>query len=153
MKGDPLPEPDHVTRYCGGAQVHEDGSIDGVAFCLRQRGDSTWERSLSVDWLECLGPEDRDAQIAALRGVLAGRLKLGGKALIAVLAVGGLIERVRLESEDGRLLHVLHDPDDTPGREDLCHAGIFGLRPEDALIGDILAGAVTGADTYPARRV
>ena len=35
MKGDQIPEKDHSVRQCGGATVHEDGTIDGGAFRLR----------------------------------------------------------------------------------------------------------------------
>lgn len=64
MKGDRIPDVDHIARYCGGATVHEDGSIDGVAF--RLRGGETF---LSVNWLEYLDPADRNRQLTELRRV------------------------------------------------------------------------------------
>ena len=37
MKGDPVPNDDHIARYCGGSHVKEGGSISGTAFRLRER--------------------------------------------------------------------------------------------------------------------
>ena len=68
MKGDRVPDKDHIARQCGGANVHEDGTIDGAAFRLRERPDG-WEEYLSVNWLEHLGPADRLRQLEILRQV------------------------------------------------------------------------------------
>ena len=60
MKGDVIPDADHITRLCGGSHVREDGTISATAFKPRPG-----EAYLSVNWLECLGLPDRDAELAA----------------------------------------------------------------------------------------
>lgn len=50
MNRNDLPDDAHVVRYVKPTSRHEDGSVDGSAFCLRS-GDN----GLSVNWLECFG--------------------------------------------------------------------------------------------------
>lgn len=62
MQRDRVPDTDHISRNCGGAQVHEDGRISGIAFRLRES-----EEYLSVNWLEYLGLADWHSQIEEIR--------------------------------------------------------------------------------------
>jgi hypothetical protein len=140
MEDDPIPDRDHVGRYCGGAAIGSDGKIRGVAFQLR-----AGEEYLSVDWLEFLDPANRENQIARLRALLARRLRVGVKAQIAVLNVGEAKREVRIGSPDERDLDFRHKP----LKDDLSHSGIFGLANGDDLIGDLLAGAIS--QLFPAR--
>lgn len=140
MKGDPVPDPHHIARYCGGSTIREDGSISGVAFRLRQT-----EEFLSVNWLEFLNQPTRDAEIRELRKVLGSKLQLGAKARIAALNTGELRRYVRVNSPDRRELRVLHQQE--PG--DSSYSGIFNLLPEHDLIADLLAEAIQA--TYPAK--
>jgi hypothetical protein len=145
MKGDQIPGGDHIARYCGGANVHEDGTIDGAAFRLRKRPDS-WEGYLSVNWLEYLGPAERLRQIEKLRQVFLNKpFKLGAKVKFAVHEVAALCEYVRRKSPDRRELRVLHEP----FPDDDSHCGIFSLEPEDDLIADLIAEVVR--EVHPAR--
>lgn len=140
MKDDPVPDPDHIARYCGGSHIREDGSISGVAFRLRQT-----EEFLSVNWLEFLNQPTRDAEIRELRKVLDSKLQLGAKARIAALNTGELRRYVWVNGPDGRELRVLHEPE--PG--DPSYSGIFNLLPEHDLIADLLAEVIQA--TYPAK--
>ncbi|MGH8582252.1 MAG: hypothetical protein ACREWG_05580 [Gammaproteobacteria bacterium] len=140
MQRDRVPDSDHVSRYCGGAQVHEDGHISGTAFRLRES-----EEYLSVNWLEYLALADRHSQIDEIRRVLGAKRKLGSRARLAVLNTGRLRERVATATPDGRMLDILHDPEPV----DPSHAGIFGLRKDDTLISELIAQSIQ--ETYPAR--
>lgn len=140
MQRDRVPDSDHISRYCGGAQTHEDGRISGTAFRLRES-----EEYLSVNWLEYLGLADRHSQIEEMRRVLRAKLKLGSQARLAVLNAGRLHEHVASASPDRRMLDILHEPEPV----DPSHAGIFGLRPDDTLIAELIAQVVQ--ETYPAK--
>lgn len=140
MKGDPVPDPHHIARYCGGSTIREDGSISGVAFRLRQT-----EEFLSVNWLEFLSQPTRDAEIRELQKVLGSKLQLRAKARIAALNTGELRRYVRVNSPDRRELRVLHQQE--PG--DPSYSGIFNLLPEHDLIADLLAEVIQA--TYPAK--
>ncbi len=142
MKGDQVPDPDHVARYCGGASIHEDGRVDGGVFRLRKL-----EPYLSVNWLEYLEPSDRSKQLDAVRTAFQQkpRFKVGSTARFAVHNVGALRTYVRDESPDRRELSVLHEPD----LDDASHCGVYGLTMDDDLIADLIADIVQA--TYPAK--
>lgn len=140
MKGDPVPNPHHIARYCGGTQINEDGSISGAAFRLR-----AGEEFLSVNWLEFLYRTTRD-EIGEIRRVLGAKLRLGATAKIAVLGVGQLRRYVHSESPDKRDLRVLHEPE-LPG--DPSHSGVFNVFPDDDLIADLIAEIVQ--ETHPVK--
>ncbi|MDA2933375.1 hypothetical protein MYX82_03425 [Acidobacteria bacterium AH-259-D05] len=138
MKGDQLPESDHVSRYCGGSHVQDD-EVDGSAFMLREK-----EEYLSVNWLECLHNSDRNRQIHDLRRVLEGKgFSLGKTAIIAVLNVDEVIDHV--QQTVNRTIDVLHEPEP----EDPSHSGVFGYTVEDHLIADLIAETVN--EKHPAR--
>jgi hypothetical protein len=140
MKGEVIPNSDHVAHYCGGSTIQEDGGISAAAFMLRQN-----EEYLSVNWLECLASAERSAQIRNLQGVYASKLRVGANARIAVLNVGILRAKVEQESPDQRILSVKHEPED----DDPSHSGIYGLPHDDEIVGELLAQAVL--EKYPAR--
>ena len=140
MQRDRVPDTDHISRYCGGAQVHEDGHISGTAFRLRES-----EEYLSVNWLEYLALANRHFQIEEIRRVLGAKLKLGSRARLAVLNAGQLREHVASASPDRRMLDILHKPEPL----DPSHAGIFGLPPDDRLIAELIAEVVQ--EVYPAK--
>jgi hypothetical protein len=140
MKGDPLPEKDHVSRYCSAVHCTENGRITGTAFQLRQK-----DGYLSVNWLEFLQLYNRKNEIREIRKVLGSKLALGAKALIAVLNVGEIIEYVRSNSPDARKLIVLHEPEEN----DLSHSGVYGYDYGDILIAELIAEMVQ--ELYPAK--
>jgi len=138
MKGDPVPNKDHICRYCSATQCTEKGQVTGAAFQLRPI-----DENLSVNWLEFLRLASRQEQISEVRRVLS--LTLGAKAKIAVLNVGEILNYVRTQSPDSRNLSVLHNPEE----DDPSHSGIYGLRYDDHLIADLIAEVVQ--ETYLAR--
>ena len=138
MKGDPVPDQDHICRYCSATKCTENGQVTGSAFQLRPT-----EEFLSVNWLEFLRLNDRQKEIREVRKVL--RLTPGAKAKIAVLNVGETITYIRTRSPYSRELSILHEPE----KDDPSHSGIYGLRYDDHLIADLIAEIIQ--ETYPAR--
>lgn len=140
MQGDPLPDSDHITRYCGASQINEDGTISGAAFRSREG-----ESYLSVNWLEFLELANREAEISEIRRVLSLKLGIGTKAKIGVLNVGELRRYIFAESPDGRDLQVRHQPEP----DDPSHSGVFNVEMDDDLIADLITEIVQ--ESYPAK--
>jgi hypothetical protein len=147
MKDDPVPDADHIARYCSFTTLREDGTATKNAFCLRRRGE-TLETYLSVNWLELLCNGSREAQIEALRAAFAGkdRFKVGATARFAVHQVGELRAHVREQSADSRQLTVLHEPE----RDDPSHSAVYGLQPDEELVIAALIAEIV-QETYPAK--
>ena len=100
------------------------------------------EDYLSVDWLEFTGETERDAQIETARTALRRRgFELRPSARLAVLNVGEMVDYVRQEAPDHRLLTVSHQP----RRADDPHSGIFDTNHTDAelLIAALIAERVS----------
>ena len=143
MQRDRVPDTDHISRYCGGAQILPDGRISGTAFRLREA-----DQYLSVNWLEYLDLGDRASEIAEVRRVLEAKgRKLGTTARLAVLNAGLLREHVASASADHRVLDILHEPEP----KDPSHAGIYGLRQDDTLMEIAEPMAEVVQDVYPAK--
>ena len=133
MKGDSIPESDHISRYCGGSHVDGD-TISGTAFMLKDN-----ESSLSVNWLEILRCQSRNEAIQEIRNIMANkRFQLKKSARIAVHNAGTLIKTVKDKSPDSRVLSCLHEP----ARDDFSHSGIYGLKADDELIADLIATCI-----------
>lgn len=139
MKGDKIPNRDHVGRYCSPKNV-SNGEIQATAFMLRAD-----EESLSVNWLESLNCSNRESEIAELRNIYSAKLNVGLRAKIAVLCVGEVCEKVLTESPDRRNLDVLHDPI----VNDLSHSGIYNMKQDNELIAELILETVL--ESYPAR--
>jgi hypothetical protein len=140
MKGQAIPDSDHVGRYCKASTV-ENGEISAAAFMMRET-----EQYLSVNWLEVLNRSERAIQIRDLRSLYATKLRVGTAARIAVLNVGALRAKVERESPDSRLLRVLHEPEEP---DDPSHAGIYEIPHDDEIIAELIAQVVL--EKYPAR--
>lgn len=146
MKGDRVPDKDHIARYCGGAKIDEDGNVTGPCFELRSE-----EEYLSVNWLELLHSTNRTTQLEALRDVFTSKgMRLGATAKFAVHQVGKIREHIRSETTDVRELRVLHEPIDEGDIKDLSHCGVYDMRPDADLIADLVAQIIN--ETYPAKR-
>lgn len=139
MKGDVIPDADHVARYCGASTV-DDGKIQATAFMVRER-----DAYLSVNWVERLRNPDQAGQVRDLRTLYGKKLKIGAKARIAILNVGAVRSKVETESPDGRQLRVLHEPE----RDDPSHSGIYGIPYDDGLVAELIAQVVL--DNYSVR--
>lgn len=142
MKGDPVPDQHHISRYCPRTRLSENGDVTAACFQLRPQ-----DAYLSVNWLEFLHLPSRNREISEIRRVLASKLSVAASALIAVLKVEEVRAHVRQESPDNRDLRVLHEPDEE--HDDPSHAGIFNLRPEDDLVAELIAEKVR--ETHEAR--
>jgi hypothetical protein len=141
MKGQAVPDSDHVARYCKASTV-ENGEIQATAFMLREG-----EEYLSVNWLEALSRSDRTSEIRELQDLYARKLnRVGAAARIAILNVGALRTKVERESQDMRLLRVLHEPI-IP--DDPSHAGIYDIPYDDDFVAELIAQAVL--EKHPAR--
>lgn len=145
MKGDKIPDHNHIARFCKPTQV-ADGQIQPTAFMLREN-----EQSLSVNWLECLNCSSRERKIAELRNIYSAKLNVGLRAKIAILNVGEVREKVLTESPDRRNIDILHDPiiDDPSQINDPSHSGVYNLKQDDELIAELILETVR--ETYPAR--
>lgn len=139
MKGDKIPDPDHIARFCRPMQA-PDGQIQATAFMLR-----SGEESLSVNWLEFLNCSTRDEEMSELRNVYSEKFNVGARSKIAVLNVGEVREKVLTESLDNREIEALHDPWD----DDPSHSGIYNLEPDGELIAELILETVL--EVYPAR--
>jgi len=73
MKGDPVPDQDHICRYCLAFRCTENGQVTGTAFRPRQV-----DEYLSVNWLEFFHLADQQDEIREVRKVLSLKLTLGG---------------------------------------------------------------------------
>jgi len=146
MKGDQIPDPDHIARLCHAKHV-PDGQIQATAFMLR----SPNEPYLSVNWLEFLNCSSRDTEISEIRNVYSLKFnRIGAGAKIAVLNVGEVREKILTESPDRRKIEVLHNPDPIEdGPSDPSHGGIYNLTQDYELIAELILETVHEA--YPAR--
>ena len=133
MKGQAIPDSDHVGRYCKASTV-ENGEISAAAFMMRET-----EEYLSVNWLEVLKSPSRASQIRDLQELYTKKLKVGATARIAILNVGTLRSKVERESPDSRLLRVLHEPEEP---DDPSHAGIYEIPHDDEIIAELIAQVV-----------
>lgn len=142
MKDDPVPDTDHVARYCRGGSL-DNGEVSGASFQLRRKEDGTIEEEyLSVNWLEFLEKTDRAAEISDVRRVLSTKMTLGSTAKLAVLQVGEVKEYVAQNAPDRRILRFLHRPDEPTGKPDPSHSGIFDTQTEEDLIVELIAERV-----------
>ncbi len=141
MKGDTIPDQDHVARYCKGTQA-PGGEIQATAFMLRKD-----EESLSVNWLEFLKCLNRESEVAELQRIFGQKLsRVGRNARIAILKVGVMREAVLQGSSDARNLAVLHAPE----LNDSSHSGIYNLKEDDDLIAELIRQTII--DTQPAQK-
>lgn len=148
LKDDPIPDADHVARYCGGATL-DDGQVSGASFKLRPMKDGNKEEYLSVNWLELLGKESRREEIGEVQRVLTTKMTPGSTAKLAVLRVGDVKDYVSQSASDRRILRILHRPDEPPGKPDPSHSGIFGTDADEDLIAELIAERVL--ETYAAK--
>ena len=120
MMNEPLPDGDHVARYCRRGGLDDNGEITPGAFMLRKSTQTKPpEDYLSVSWLECIGAAGLEACISALRQTHPMTRKEGD--LFAVLNVKETRDHVHNRSADQRWLRFLHLP--LPDSEP--HSGIF----------------------------
>jgi hypothetical protein len=133
MKGDPLPDKDHISRYCA-PKTAPDGQPTGASFMPRKG-----EEFLSVNWMEQFGKTDQKAQIAKIREHI--ELSLARNGLFAVLNVGKVIDHIHKVGE--KKLSILHEPT----QDDPSHSGVHGYQYEDLHVAELIAEVVI--EIYP----
>ena len=137
MRGDKIPDQHHIARLCNPKHISEE-QIQATAFMLRKN-----EKSLSVNWMEFLNCSSRGSEIIELQNIYSRKLKVAASAIIGVLNVWEVREKVFTESLDRRNLEILHDPQ----LNDTSHSGIFNLKDDDILIAELILKIVR--ETYP----
>lgn len=146
MKGDLVPEKDHIARLCQTKQISHDGEVLAPAFMLRPG-----EHTLSVNWLEFLNCPDRQSEIDQIQNIYAEKnLNIGAGYKIAILNVGIFRRRVLEGTPDSRNIHVLHDPKYTSKYNDPSHCIVDNLRHGDLFIAELIVQTILS--THPARR-
>ncbi|MDY6932982.1 MAG: hypothetical protein SVZ03_02010 [Spirochaetota bacterium] len=139
MKGEKIPDQDHISRFCRPMQAPE-GQIQATAFMLREG-----EESLSVNWLEFLNCSSRENEITKIRTIYSETFAVGARAKIAILNVGEVRKKVLKESQDSRNLEVFHNPI----INDPSHSGIYNLKQDNELIAELILETVR--ESYSAR--
>jgi hypothetical protein len=110
MKGEIVPDSDHITRLCGGSHVREDGTIAASAY--KPRPGETY---LSVNWLEFLAMPEQETALAEVRRTLASKRTIGSTSRLAISHVGSMRAFVRQESAAHTDLAVHHEPENSRG--------------------------------------
>lgn len=139
MKGQAIPDSDHVARYCKPVTV-ENGEILATAFMVRSS-----DEYLSVNWLEELKRPDRTSEIRDLQELYGRKLQVRAAARIAILNVGIVRARVEQDTPNRRVLRVLHDPEPN----DPSHSGIYDIPYDDEIVAELIAQVVL--ENHPAR--
>lgn len=120
MSGPPVPDSDHIARFCPPHTV-ANGSVQAPAFLLR-----LGETELSVNWLEKLGCASRAEEIESLQKIFGKKLTVRAKARLTVLKnVETIRTTIEQTSSDRRKITINHEPE---APDDLSHSCIYGLR-------------------------
>jgi hypothetical protein len=139
MTNQPLPDDDHISRYCKPSTV-DDGIPMFTAFIPRQDEDH-----LSVNWLEYFGETELNAAVERVREVFHSKgftLRPNGR--FAVLNVEAA--RTAVHEAVGRTLNIDH----LPLSDDPSHSGILGYSSEDLAVAVELAALITPQDIHQA---
>ena len=138
MTGDPLPDQDHISRYCRPSTIDQ-GLPQPGAFMPRPGEDY-----LSVNWLEHFGAPTLPAAVDRMRTAVAQSLDLRPNGRFVVLNVG---EGKRAAFRDaGVSLRIEH----TPTESDASHTAIFGIDAHPVQIATELIALTSAGDIYPA---
>lgn len=136
----PLPDGDHVSRYCKPSAVDEGGLPLTAAFLPKQG-----EEYLSVNWLEYFRAQDLTAAADQVRQVFRNKnYRLRPKGRFAVLEVG--VAKTAVHEATGKNLRVSH----LPVSDDESHSGIIGYNADDLAVAVELKVLVTSSDVHPA---
>lgn len=140
MAHQPLPDEDHVARYCKPSTVDGHGIPLSAAFRLKQN-----EEYLSVNWLEYFGASELSGAVEGIRQAFRNKdYQVRPNARFAVLNVGAATSALR--ESTGTKPGIKH----LPFRKDPSHAGIFADTSDHLAIAVELAALVTSENVYPA---
>lgn len=139
MKGDPIPDSDHVSRYCNPSRV-QGGQPLAAAFDVR-----TGEDYLSVNWLEFFRLPNQAQALSEVRAAFRRKpfdIKATGR--FAVLNVGEARQAVKDAATID--LEVREWPDEP---SDPSHSGIWGYTADDKMVSLTLRQLVRPDNVYP----
>ena len=140
MTDAPLPDGDHVSRYCKPSAVDERGLPLTAAFLPKQG-----EEYLSVNWLEYFRTLDLTAAVDQVRQVFRNKTyRLRPKGRFAVLNVGAAKSAVCEGTGKSLRVNLL------PVSDDESHSGIIGYNTDDLAVAVELKALVTSLDVHPA---
>ncbi len=146
--GQPVPDNDHVARYCKGSDFDDDGRCTYAAFLLRPAtSGKVREDYLSVFWLDSLTRSDRAAPIVKLRAEVS-RLQVlnpGKTAKYAVLNVGRTRATVNARCADSRWIRITEETDGHP----YFHAGIHDTADEEETVAAAISDSIV--EIHPAK--
>ena len=138
MTGDPLPDQDHISRYCRPSTIDQ-GMLQAGAFAPRSGEDY-----LSVNWLEHFGAPTLPAAVDRMRTVVSQSLDLRPNGRFVVLNVG---EAKRAVIRDAALsIRIEH----MPSESDASHAAMIGVEAHPVKIATELIALISSEDIYPA---
>jgi hypothetical protein len=154
MKGDPVPNADHVLRLVGGQYIDTKDNREsalGGGFISKPKDDN----KPSCNWLECFLPDIQalPEQVQKIREL--SRLKLGAKGRFAKINVGQVVTYIQRNTVNQHILTIIKDPLEADGQNlaDPSHALIANVPdendPNGELIGDLIAECVI--ELYPAK--
>lgn len=152
MKGEAIPDSDHVLRYVGGRHLDLDSDGQPIALGSGFISRPHERNSPSCNWLELLRGHLED-QVQQVRN--AARVRYGATGRLARLNVGTITRVVAEGTQDGRAVTVVYDPLDAEGEwaADPSHALMTNVPdaddPEGELVGDLIANCVL--ESFPAR--
>ena len=119
----PLPDADHVARYCKPSTIDESGLPMASAFAMRHGEDH-----LSVNWLEYFDSRTGVAIYRVREALAAKSFRLGQGGRFALQNVGTI--KTAVKRHLGRSLHINH----LPSKDDPSHAGVFGYTEVDFMV-------------------
>ena len=138
MKGQRVPDSDHVSRYCKPSAM-EDGLPLVAAFLMRQG-----ESYLSVNWLEYLRTRDLSSAVDMVRARFLKQsygLKANGR--FVVLNVGRCRSAALRIQRHLRIKHI-------PLKADDSHSGIYGMSEDGFSVATEMRALVCQDDVHPA---
>ena len=116
MNGDPLPDTDHIARYCSPAKIGTDGIPLISAFVSRKN-------CLSVNWLEYLKTPTLMEAVRTVCTILNNKMVVKKKGRIAVLNVG--VTKAAIAEMNNFVTRIEHDPTSN----DASHSSVCTARP------------------------
>lgn len=137
MKGDPIPDSDHVLRYVRRSLIDEEGAPSGPAFLSRPRDDN----SASYNWLEYYSGSD-DERLAEIRK--RRRLEYRPRDVLAKLNTHHVLSRLHEEFEDCgvAIVHDPLDPDETYELDDQSHALMLNIPAKGEALGEAMGDLI-----------
>jgi hypothetical protein len=139
MTSQPIPNEDHISRYVSPTRIYESQAgvrrVDDKVFLPRRDypPGTGPEEYVSVDWMEYFLGDFR-TRLDQIRDLLQVRFRrrLPDDSAFATIRVG-LVKEVGLKNQRPLVLQTAGNPNDP------SHSGIYGLTPEDDIIGKEIA--------------